>query len=101
MTYGRLLDLRIFFDRQEVMQCPCQRRKKVINHWWLAISDCPGKEVFANSLRFWDCVVPILGRIRKLRFAASAEVAATLQRPYRSFDSPTLASRRVLPQFGG
>src|SRR6266576_909455 len=99
MTYGRLLDLRIFFDRQEVMQCPCQRRKKVINHWRLAIA--PAKKCFANSLRFWDCVVPILGRIRKLKFAASAEVAATLQRPYRSFDSPTLASRRVLPQFGG
>jgi hypothetical protein len=25
MTYGRLLDLKIFFGRQEVMQCPCQR----------------------------------------------------------------------------
>jgi hypothetical protein len=25
MTYGCLLDLKIFFGRQEVMQCPCQR----------------------------------------------------------------------------
>jgi hypothetical protein len=28
MTYGRLLDLKIFFGRQEVMQCPCQRREE-------------------------------------------------------------------------
>ena len=61
MTYGRLLDLRIFFDRQEVMQCPCQHRKKVINHWWLAISDCPGKEVFREFTPLLGLRRPDLG----------------------------------------
>ena len=40
---------------------PVPTRKKVINHWWLAISDCPGKEVFREFTPLLGLRRPDLG----------------------------------------